>query len=580
MEIKIQGLIYAFIFLTNCLSTLNCVRFEDSKSHGNLDAESNGYGKLRRRRDVNATGASDLENLFGMIKRKENIDSIYEELTKIVQNIFLALPEEQICKTVAKCNCTSQPGPMGPSGPPGPPGPPGKEGERGLGLFFPRLQEKDLYPVANESDDKILKCQFFGNPIPAVRWEHHFTNTNVTIETDPHESFISSYLHVKNITWDDRGNVTCIAESILGDANATGYLTVHAAPIIHLPNGPIYANLRSNFKFPECKVVSNPQSKITWKRGYGKLPAGRHQTDEGLLEIFNVRVEDEGYYVCEAENYLGKAIQSIQLKSRPLQFTKKPAFLSEVVTSSKVINCSALGTPKNMSGKVMLLDDKKEIPVTVSTTETSFTLTAEITKPGIYKCVIQEFEQIIESSFSIKFFTLPSSILTKKQSEVLAGWLKEEEAFGKYALCWKGTRDNWKASTFHTLCDYKSHTVTIFNYSNGWKIFGGYSDIAWSSSSTSLTSSKAFLFSLSLQTKKTLIKSGSQSICYSRSYGPCFGRDELRVGTKKSIYGTYYDDATKINYFKRNLGKSFNVTESIPSRDQLTELEVFYRVFN
>lgn len=85
----------------------------------------------------------------------------------------------------------------------------------------------------------------------------------------------------------------------------TFFLSFAVAPIIHLPSGPIHANLGTNVTFPECKVTSNPPATITWKRGYVNLPIGRHERNKTFLQIFNVRAKDEGYYVCEAENYLG-----------------------------------------------------------------------------------------------------------------------------------------------------------------------------------------------------------------------------------------------------------------------------------
>lgn len=80
--------------------------------------------------------------------------------------------------------------------------------------------------VANESNIKTLKCKIFGNPLPKVRWIHHFDETNIMSKTDRITSEITSFLTVKNISWSDRGKATCIGESILGSANASGVLTV------------------------------------------------------------------------------------------------------------------------------------------------------------------------------------------------------------------------------------------------------------------------------------------------------------------------------------------------------------------
>ena len=45
--------------------------------------------------------------------------------------------------------------------------------------------------------------------------------------------------------------------------------------------------------------------------------------------------------------------------------------------------------------------------------------------------------------------------------------------------CWRAKTDGWAASTFHSNCDGKGPTVTIIKV--GSYIFGGYTDISWSS---------------------------------------------------------------------------------------------------
>ncbi|XP_057311726.1 netrin receptor DCC-like isoform X2 [Hydractinia symbiolongicarpus] len=573
MTTKSECSLYGFFFLTGCLSIFDYIRYKDSSGQGTFaNTAINEDLYLRSRRDIDAIGAPfNLEKLLAVIKRYENVDSIDEALRNVIQKTILKLREEHIRNVAKKCNCTSQPGPMGPSGPPGPPG---KGGKKGFGLLTPKLTDVQIYPVANESDDKILKCQFLGNPIPSVRWEHHFANINITMEIDPHESIISSYLHVRNITWNDhRSNLTCTAQNIIGIANASGSLTVHIPPIIHLPSDRIYANLGTNFKFPECKVTSNPPATITWKRGYGNLPFGRHEKNGTSLEIFNVREEDTGYYVCEAENYLGKSNLGIQLKPRPLQFVEKP--LSSIKSVAlQVIRCSALGTPENMYGKIVNLDKGMKLPVEESTNGTLFTLKAYIARPGNYKCIIWDLTQSVESSFRVKFSKLPSVLLTKKHSKSLKVWLKEESAFGQYVLCFDGKRDNWNTTKFHKRCDNKPHTVTILRTKHK-KTFGAYSDIPWSPSSTSRTSSKAFVFSFYLGKRKLLIKSGSQAVCYSSSNGPCFGQHEVKVGNFLFLYNYEHQNEVK-NRFRTSLGKSFPYGY-VPTSDFLDNMQVFYR---
>ena len=45
--------------------------------------------------------------------------------------------------------------------------------------------------------------------------------------------------------------------------------------------------------------------------------------------------------------------------------------------------------------------------------------------------------------------------------------------------CWHAKTDGWAASTFHSNCDGRGPTVTIIKVNDS--IFGGYTDVSWSS---------------------------------------------------------------------------------------------------
>ena len=45
--------------------------------------------------------------------------------------------------------------------------------------------------------------------------------------------------------------------------------------------------------------------------------------------------------------------------------------------------------------------------------------------------------------------------------------------------CWHAKTDGWALSTFHSNCDGRGPTVTIIKVKD--YIFGGYTDVSWSS---------------------------------------------------------------------------------------------------
>ena len=72
-----------------------------------------------------------------------------------------------------------------------------------------------------------------------------------------------------------------------------------------------------------------------------------------------------------------------------------------------------------------------------------------------------------------------SSILSAEQRQTLIGWLKVTltSASHNYTLIYRASRNGWAATNFHSFCDRKGPTVTVFKCGN--YIFGGYTDQQW-----------------------------------------------------------------------------------------------------
>jgi hypothetical protein len=75
-------------------------------------------------------------------------------------------------------------------------------------------------------------------------------------------------------------------------------------------------------------------------------------------------------------------------------------------------------------------------------------------------------------------------------------WLGRQKGSGvRLELLFRASRDGFKATDFHRLCDNKEATVTVIRSKQGYE-FGGYADQSWHSSNGCVESSSAFLFSL------------------------------------------------------------------------------------
>jgi hypothetical protein len=94
--------------------------------------------------------------------------------------------------------------------------------------------------------------------------------------------------------------------------------------------------------------------------------------------------------------------------------------------------------------------------------------------------------------------SFPNSTIIKDEEEcnTLHEWLQEVGEDGEFSLLYRGTRDGLTNEAFHTKCDNKGCTLTVIVTTCG-KVFGGYSNTAWSSNNKWYRANKAFLFALS-----------------------------------------------------------------------------------
>jgi hypothetical protein len=93
-------------------------------------------------------------------------------------------------------------------------------------------------------------------------------------------------------------------------------------------------------------------------------------------------------------------------------------------------------------------------------------------------------------------------------------------------LLWRGSRDGFEASKFHSLCDGKSNTLTVVKTTTGCT-FGGYTSVPWTSNDCYNIDNTAFLFTLknsrNIPIKLNVITGNKYAVYNKTSYGPTFG---------------------------------------------------------
>jgi len=155
----------------------------------------------------------------------------------------------------------------------------------------------------------------------------------------------------------------------------------------------------------------------------------------------------------------------------------------------------------------------------------------------------------------------------------------------KWSLLYRGTRDGFGASNFHSKCDGHNNTLTILKSKESSYIFGGYTTVYWESSELPgeyKIDGKAFIFSLTNKDNlplKMKINSNRQhrAIFCNPELGPIFGSSDIAISNdanstidSSSGLGATYKHPLYVygsNEAKTFLSGSYNF--------QLDEIEVY-----
>jgi hypothetical protein len=179
--------------------------------------------------------------------------------------------------------------------------------------------------------------------------------------------------------------------------------------------------------------------------------------------------------------------------------------------------------------------------------------------------------------------SLKSQILINQQEYFELVKVCEFSSNDSWSLLYRGTRDGFGAKDFHSRCDDHANTLTIFKAKQSKFIFGGYTTVAWDSSSEFKSDPNAFLFSLTNKDNtpvKMKIDPNRHHVaiyCHSR-YGPIFGNDICIVNNANTIM----DCSSNLgyNYKHPQYEEGTNESKSFLAGSyefQLDEIEVYQK---
>ncbi|ETO01720.1 hypothetical protein RFI_35719, partial [Reticulomyxa filosa] len=122
-----------------------------------------------------------------------------------------------------------------------------------------------------------------------------------------------------------------------------------------------------------------------------------------------------------------------------------------------------------------------------------------------------------------------SKILTHKEGQLLLSYLPKGKE-SKVTLLYRGSDDGFGSSNFHEKCNGKGATVTIVLSDQFNHVFGGFTNLQWTSRNTYANDAGAFVYLLRSgkgdNPQKFTTKSGQEgyAIYDHSSYGPTFGK--------------------------------------------------------
>ncbi|XP_053737549.1 hemicentin-1 isoform X1 [Synchiropus splendidus] len=155
----------------------------------------------------------------------------------------------------------------------------------------------------------VLVCSASGLPPPEIWWykDDVLMRTTPSLDVDP----LAGVLTIKDTQLADAGDYRCMAVNPAGTAVGKISLDVGAAPQFTREPSHVAMDIGSNVTLP-CLAQGHPAPQVTWRREDGWPLLNRHHGHGTIslrrdgLYITNLWVEDEGVYICEAQNHFGK----------------------------------------------------------------------------------------------------------------------------------------------------------------------------------------------------------------------------------------------------------------------------------
>ena len=195
-----------------------------------------------------------------------------------------------------------------------------------------------------QGEDTRLVCEVTGDPAPVVQWSKVGGDlAGVKVE--------GNTVTVTSARVEDRGMYLCTAENTAGTARASTILEVEPreAPAIEIYPAASQTISTGGSVLYQCRANQGlPSPAISWSRRDGRpMSSNVEILSGGVIRMTRVNGEEEGEYVCSAENVVGRveAVASLTIHEVPRVEITPRGSVTVQLGSPLLIRCSVSGDP-------------------------------------------------------------------------------------------------------------------------------------------------------------------------------------------------------------------------------------------
>ncbi|CAG5928903.1 unnamed protein product [Menidia menidia] len=202
--------------------------------------------------------------------------------------------------------------------------------------------------TVRQGESVSFRCQASGTVQPVqLEWSRPNNQAlpdNTKIGPD------GSVLTVADARPGNHGQYRCVAVSSAGRSSANAVLNVKHAPKVRLtPAGPLRVRVGDSASV-ECRATGRPRPTLSWKRQGSTLNLVTSEiNDVNTIKWTDMRPEESGVYICQAENNEGISEVKIQVSvdgppGAPVA-SVTPAEMTVVEGQTVTMECKASGSP-------------------------------------------------------------------------------------------------------------------------------------------------------------------------------------------------------------------------------------------